>query len=331
MGAAVLYHHPSSLEHDTGPHPEQPARIPAVLGELERRGWAGLEPRLSPQVERAALEAIHPAGYVDSIERFCAAGGGALDVDTVASPGSFDAALHAAGGAVALVDALLGGEARTGVSVHRPPGHHAENERAMGFCLFNNVAVAAQRARDAHGAQRVAIVDFDVHHGNGTNDIFHSRDDVFFASLHEWPLYPGTGPASDSGSGAGVGFTLNLPVPGGSGDEVFCSLVEHVVAPRLRELEPALVLISAGFDAHAEDPLATCRVSDEGYAVMTGSLRRAAEACSAPVGVVLEGGYALGALARGFAAVAEVVTAATAPAAPALAVHPLAEQALAAR
>src|SRR5205085_1529038 len=165
--------------------------------------------------------------------------------------------LHAAGGAVRLVDMLLDGAVPTGFSVHRPPGHHATRDRAMGFCLFNNVAVATQHALDRRGLERVLVFDWDVHHGNGTNDIFHASDQVLFISIHQSPLYPGTGPARDAGSGAGEGFTVNLPVPPGSGDALYQSLVEHVVRPLAAAFEPQLILISAGYDAHREDPLAS--------------------------------------------------------------------------
>jgi acetoin utilization deacetylase AcuC-like enzyme len=323
---AVLFHHPSSLEHDTGGHPEQPARITAIERALDERDWLGWERRLSPAASYELLGGVHPRAYVEAIERFCAAGGGMLDLDTVASARSFVAAAHAAGGAAALVDALLGGEAPVGASLHRPPGHHAEAARAMGFCLFNNVAVAARRARDAHGVQRVAILDWDVHHGNGTNDIFHADPSVLFLSIHQSPLYPGTGAASDTGSGAGEGFTINLPVPGGSGDEVFCSLVEHVVLPVLREYAPGLVLVSAGFDAHADDPLAGCRVTDEGFAAMAASMRRVADELEVPLGIVLEGGYALAALSRSLVATLEAA-AEPAPPAPDVPPDPLAEAA----
>jgi acetoin utilization deacetylase AcuC-like enzyme len=306
----LLFHHASSLEHDTGGHPEQPARITAIERALAERDWLGWERRQSPAAGTEVLGTVHPADYVASIERFCAAGGGMLDLDTVASEGSFEAAAHAAGGAAALVDALLGGEAGEGAALHRPPGHHAEPARAMGFCLFNNVAVAARRARAAHGVERVAILDWDVHHGNGTNDIFHADPGVLFVSIHQWPLYPGTGSASDAGSGPGEGLTVNLPVPGGSGDDVFCSLVDHVVAPIVREYDPGLLLVSAGFDAHREDPLAGCEVTEDGYAAMAASMRRLAGELAVPLGIVLEGGYALGALSRStvatLAAVSEV-------------------------
>jgi acetoin utilization deacetylase AcuC-like enzyme len=324
---SVVFTHESSLRHDTGAHPEQPARISAITRALDDRGWLGWERRDSPAASQELLTAIHPREHVEAIEHFCAAGGGMIDMDTVASPGSFEAACHAAGGAAALVDALLGGEARAGASLHRPPGHHAEKHRAMGFCLFNNVAVAARRARDEHGTERVLVLDWDVHHGNGTNDIFHGDRDVLFVSIHQSPLYPGSGAASDVGRGEGEGFTVNLPVPGGSGDEEFCSLVEHVVAPLARAYEPGLLLVSAGFDAHAEDPLAGCSVTDAGYGGMAASMRALAGALDVPLGIVLEGGYALGALSRSVVATLEAVGDGGAGA-PDVPLHPLSEAAL---
>src|SRR5438270_7662877 len=229
--ASVFLAHPSSLEHDTGAHPEQAARITAIERELEERAWLGFERASSPPVERSVLTAVHPETYVSAIEQLAESGGGALDLDTVASAGSFIAALHAAGGAVRMVELLLDREAAYGFSAHRPPGHHATRTRAMGFCLFNSMAVAAQYALDRRGLERVMVLDWDVHHGNGTNDTFHSSDQVLFMSVHQSPLYPGTGPASDSGSGAGQGYTVNVPVPAGTDDLVYRSLVEHVSVP----------------------------------------------------------------------------------------------------
>jgi acetoin utilization deacetylase AcuC-like enzyme len=304
---AVFLRHPSSLEHETGGHPEQPARIVAIEHELEERGWLGFERLLSPAADRAALSAVHPERYVAAIERFCEAGGGNLDLDTVTSAGSFEAALHSAGGAVRMVDLLLGGEAGVGFSCHRPPGHHATVSRAMGFCLFNNVAIAATHALERGSVSRVMIVDWDVHHGNGTNDIFHSSDRVLFISIHQAPLYPGTGPASDVGTGPGEGYTVNLPVAPGAGDDEYRSLIEHVAVPLARAFAPQLLLISAGYDAHREDPLAECHVTEAGFAAMTRSLRAVAAELSIPLGAVLEGGYALGALARSVAATMEVL------------------------
>jgi acetoin utilization deacetylase AcuC-like enzyme len=305
--ASVFLEHPSSLEHDTGGHPEQPARIVAIQRELEQRGWLGFERVSSPAVERELLTAVHPEPYVQSIERLSAGGGGALDLDTVASAGSFDAALHAAGGAVRMVELLLDGEAERGFSAHRPPGHHAIPTRAMGFCLFNNAAVAARFALDVRGLERVMIFDWDVHHGNGTNDIFHSSPEVLFVSIHQWPLYPGSGSASDVGEGEGEGFTVNLPVPAGTGDDAYLSLVDGVVAPLARDYRPELVLISAGYDAHRDDPLADCMLTEDGFSAMTHAIRRVADAAGAPLGCVLEGGYALGALGRSVAATMEAL------------------------
>ena len=328
MPGLVLLRHPSSLEHDTGAHPESPRRIEAIEHALRERDWLGWDMRLSPAASRAAIEAVHPARHVDRIEALSARGGGMIDMDTTVSAGSFQAALHAAGGAVAMVQALLGAEgAPAAASLHRPPGHHATADRAMGFCLFNNVAIAAQHALDSCGAQRVLILDWDVHHGNGTNDIFGARDDVLFCSIHQSPLYPGSGPASDVGHGPGQGYTVNLPVPGGSGDAVFCSLVEHVVRPLARAYEPGLVLISAGYDAHADDPLAGCVLSDAGYGAMSAAVRAMAGELGVPLGIVLEGGYDLGALARGVAITLETVGAGPVPSRPETLLHPLAAQA----
>jgi acetoin utilization deacetylase AcuC-like enzyme len=316
--------HASSLAHDIPGHPERPERIRALEDEMARHGWFGASLVDAPEVAREQLLAVHPESYVARIEEVCANGGGYLDPDTAAVPSTWEAAVRAAGGAVALVDALLGGSASTGVSALRPPGHHAEPERAMGFCFFGNAAVAAERARSAHGVTRVLILDWDVHHGNGTEAIFASDPGVLFASIHQSPLYPGTGPASFVGTGAGEGFTVNMPVPGGSGDATYVSLVEHVVAPLVRAWEPGLVLVSAGFDAHRDDPLATCQVTEAGFAAMTASVRRAAAAVGAPVGLVLEGGYDLGALARSMAALMPVLIGESVPDAPAVERHPLA-------
>jgi acetoin utilization deacetylase AcuC-like enzyme len=328
MPAPVVFHHPSSLEHDTGGHPENARRIVAIRQALEQRDWLGWDVRLSSQAARAAVAAVHPERLIARIEALCERGGGMIDMDTIVSEGSFQAALHAAGGCVAMVDALLDGAAgcAAGASLHRPPGHHAEPSRAMGFCLFDSVAIGAQHAIDAHGARRVMIFDWDVHHGNGTNAIFHGRDDVLFCSIHQSPLYPGTGPATDVGSGAGEGFTVNMPVPALSGDDVFLSHAAHVVAPLARAYEPDLLLVSAGFDAHADDPLASCVVTDAGFAGMAALLRRCAEGLGIPLGIVLEGGYDLAALSRSVVATLEVVGAAEPVPAPDVAMHALALQ-----
>ena len=336
MAAAVLFRHPSSLEHDTGAHPENARRIVAIERALDERDWLGWDVRLSPAATREQIARVHPPQHVDRIESLCRRGGGMIDMETLVSPGSFEAALHAAGGAVAVVDALLGageGEGEGGgdrdpvrcaASLHRPPGHHAEPAQAMGFCLLGNVAIGAAHAIEAHGARRVLIFDWDVHHGNGTNAIFRERDDVLFCSIHQSPLYPGTGPASDVGRGAGAGFSVNMPVPGGSGDAVFLSHVEHVVRPLARSFAPDLLLVSAGYDAHADDPLAGCRVTDAGFAAMAALIRATADELDIPLGLVLEGGYELAALSRSVVATLGALGAEQAPAAPAVDVDPLA-------
>jgi acetoin utilization deacetylase AcuC-like enzyme len=324
MRRSIWLRHDAGLSHDVPGHPERPARIRALEAEMSANDWFGCSVLEAPRASRESLLAVHPASHVEFVEELCASGGGAVDADTYAVPGTFEASLRAAGGAVALVDALLSGEAAFGVSALRPPGHHAERERAMGFCFFNNVAVAARHA----GLERVLIVDWDVHHGNGTNDIFHADPSVLFLSIHEWPLYPGTGPASDVGSGDGEGYTVNLPVPGGSGDLAYRSLIEHVAGGLIAAWEPQLVLVSAGFDAHRDDPLASCRVSEAGFAAMAASLRRSSDAVGAPLGLVLEGGYDLGALAHSMAALMPVLVDEATPSASAVELHPLASAAL---
>ena len=311
--------------HAVPGHPERPERIVALEAALARHDHFGWERAQVPEATREQLERVHPDVYVDLIAALCAGGGGAIDGDTFAMPGTFGAACRAAGGAVAAVDALMAG-APAAFSATRPPGHHAEAARAMGFCFFNSVAVAARHAQAVHGVERVLVLDWDVHHGNGTNDIFSADPDVLFVSIHESPLYPGTGPASDVGTGAGRGKTVNLPVPAGTGDHGYASLVEHVVAPLAREHAPGLVLVSAGFDAHHADPLARCEVTEAGYVAMTRTLRGVCDELDAPLGLVLEGGYAVEALASSVTALLPVLTepAPEAVAGEALPVHPLA-------
>jgi acetoin utilization deacetylase AcuC-like enzyme len=274
----------------------------AIEAELRRRDWLGYERREAPRATLDQLLAVHPREHVDAV-RETSARAGAFDLDTPTSHGSWEAALRAAGGACALTDSLLSEGQRFGFSALRPPGHHAERARAMGFCLFASVAIAARHALDALGAQRVLVVDWDVHHGNGTNAIFHESREVLFASIHQYPFYPGTGPLSDSGTGEGEGYSINLPVPGGSGEEVFCALVEHVVLPAARAYDPDVVLISAGFDAHRDDPVGGCRLETSSFAELTRQLLT----LDKPVGCVLEGGYDLDGLATSTAATMEAL------------------------
>ena len=303
MPPGLYFRHESSLDHDTGGgHPENRARIPAIENELESRGWLGWERRTAPEAELEQLTRVHPLEHVEHIRSVAERGGGWFDADTLAGPGSYAAALHAAGGACALVDVLMAREAPAAFCGLRPPGHHCETARPMGFCLFNNVAVAAQHALDAYAVERVAVFDWDVHHGNGTNDIFHASREVLYASIHQSPLYPGSGPLSDVGHGDGEGFTVNLPVPPGAGEDVWLALVEHVVAPVVRAFEPGVILVSAGFDAHRDDPLAECRLETASFAKMADWVRALARELGVPFGALLEGGYDLEALAASVAA-----------------------------
>jgi acetoin utilization deacetylase AcuC-like enzyme len=293
----IYVSHPSSHSHDTGPHPENAGRLVAIEAALEAEAWLGLDRLEAPRASREQLTRVHTAEHVDAIEEFCARGGGMIDLDTVAGPGSYEAALHAAGGAAAAAERLLAGESDFAFAALRPPGHHAEPAAAMGFCLFNNAAIAAAHSLHACGAERVLILDWDVHHGNGTEAIFAASADVLYASIHQWPLYPGTGAADYRGEGAGEGYTLNLPVPPGSGSEEFLALVEHVVVPAGRELDPGLIVLSAGYDAHRDDPLASCTVETTAYGEMAAAVRALGAETSAPVLACLEGGYSPRALA----------------------------------
>jgi acetoin utilization deacetylase AcuC-like enzyme len=304
--SGLFVSHPSSYEHDTGGHPENAGRLRAIKRALDGAGWPGLERAEAPAVEREQLLRVHSAAHVDAIEELCARGGGMVDMDTLASERSFDAALHAAGGPLWAVERLLGGDARFAFCALRPPGHHAEASRAMGFCLFNNVAVAAAHALEL-GAKRVLVLDWDVHHGNGTEAIFAGSDRVVYASLHQWPLYPGTGAADFRGEGVGEGYTVNLPVPPGAGPDEFLSLVQNVVVPIALEFEPGLHAISAGYDAHRDDPLADCALDAGAFADMAATMRDLAAELDVPILVCLEGGYDLEALGDSVVATVEAL------------------------
>jgi acetoin utilization deacetylase AcuC-like enzyme len=296
----------SSLEHDPleamPGHPEQPERLRAIERRLAAEDWLRWERRPSPAASSAELELAHTARQVAAIRELSEAGGGAIDSETWDGPSSYRAAAHGAGGAAALARALLAGEARTGFSIARPPGHHAEPELAMGFCLFNSIAVAAALAVAELGASRVLILDWDVHHGNGTEAIFRDRDDVLLVSIQQEGIWPGTGSARDVGTGRGEGFTVNIPVPQGSGHDVFLSLIDRVVAPLAGEFGPDLILISAGYDAHRDDPLAGLALTTEDFGLMAIATRELGARIEAPVGAVLEGGYSPPALADSVAA-----------------------------
>jgi len=297
----LLFSHQSCLDHDPGAyHPESPARLHAVLAALAAPEFSRLQRREAPAAAIDDLARVHPQRFV---ERLLAAvpreGHVAIDADTVMSPASGSASLHAAGAVVAAVDAVVAGEADNAFCAVRPPGHHAEPTRAMGFCLFNNVAVGALRAREVHGLERVAVIDFDVHHGNGTQARFADDASLFYGSTHQFPLYPGTGAASETG----IGNIVNVPLPPMSGSRQFRLGMTRELLPALDAFRPKMLLISAGFDAHRSDPLAQLMLEEADYTWITERLIEIARRHAAGrVVSTLEGGYDLAALGTSAAA-----------------------------
>jgi acetoin utilization deacetylase AcuC-like enzyme len=297
----LLFTHDACLNHDPGRHhPESPARLRAILAALAGTKFETLGRREAPRAATVDIARVHPGNFVDRLLALVPQSGyAAIDADTVLSPGSGEAALRAAGAVVAAVDAVVAGEAKNAFCAVRPPGHHAEPTHAMGFCLFNNVAIGAQHARAIHGLRRVAVVDFDVHHGNGTQAAFESDPQLFYASTHQMPLYPGTGAASERG----VGNILNVPLAPMSGSREFRLAYTAQILPALEEFRPELILVSAGFDAHRSDPLAQIMLVEADYAWVTDQLVAiAARHAGGRLVSTLEGGYDLGALAASAAA-----------------------------
>jgi acetoin utilization deacetylase AcuC-like enzyme len=293
---------PRCLEHRAPRgYPERPERLTGIVEHLRRRGWPfAAPPAVSQEAAREAVLALHDEGYVGRLQRAVERGDSLIDsADNPLSPGTWEASWAAVETVLAAADWVAGGADRTAFAGVRPPGHHAEQATAMGFCFFNNVAVAAEHLRRRHGAERVAIFDFDVHHGNGTQHLFEARADVLYASTHQYPFYPGTGAAGETGLGAGEGATLNVPLAAGTGDEEYGAAVEARILPALRRFAPDVLLLSAGFDAWRGDPLGGMQVTEEGFRGWGDRLRAlAAEVCGGRVLAVLEGGYDLGALPR---------------------------------
>ncbi len=294
--STLLVTHPAFLAHDAGDHhPERPARLEAVLKELDREEFSALQRRDAPLATVEQIARAHPAAFVEAmLAAMPKAGHIAFDADTVCSAGSKEAVLRACGALVAAVDAVASGEARNAFCAVRPPGHHAEPMQPMGFCIFNNIAVGALHARAAHALGRIAVMDFDVHHGNGTQAMFERDKSLFFASTHQSPLYPGTGARSERG----VGNIVNAPLPPDAGSAEFRAAMEGEVLPALRAFKPDFLLVSAGFDAHRADPLANLNLEDADYRWATEKLLEVAkECCGGRLVSTLEGGYDLGALA----------------------------------
>jgi len=303
----ALITHPACIEHDMGMgHPECPDRLRAVMAAFEQERFAMLERHEAPMVDLKVVKKVHPAFYVeDLLERVPAEGLVRIDPDTAMCPETGEAMQRAAGGMCLAVDLVMGGSARNAFCAVRPPGHHAEPSQAMGFCFFNNVAVGAIHARDAHGIERIAIVDFDVHHGNGSQSFVDRYRDFFFASSHQSPAYPGTGAERERGMHDNI---VNCELAPGAGTQEFRLAWEERILPRLRKFEPELIIISAGFDAHARDPLCQLRLSTEDFAWVTEEIVKIAnDCCSGRIVSSMEGGYDLEALAASAAAHVKVL------------------------
>jgi acetoin utilization deacetylase AcuC-like enzyme len=297
----------SCLEHDPGVrHPENPDRLRAIREALD--GDDGVEYVDAESATVDAASRVHTDGYLQEIQAFIEAGGGNWDPDTIATETTWEAALASAGLAIWAAETALdaGGGHEIPFSLGRPPGHHATEDDAMGFCFLNNSAIAAAHALETRSLDRVAILDWDVHHGNGTQDIFYERGDVYYVSLHEHGLYPGTGDVTELGDGAGEGTTLNIPLPPGSDDADYLAAMDELVRPGIVEFDPDLLLVSAGFDAHLHDPISRMHVTTPGYRLLAERTEAIAEAVEAGLGFVLEGGYGLDTLAEGVGAVNDV-------------------------
>jgi acetoin utilization deacetylase AcuC-like enzyme len=300
---------PIYLKHDTGQHPENSNRLLAIMRYLERTGpWQQL---VSVKAEAATVEElslVHEKRYISEVQELAEKGGGQLDPDTVVSVDSYKAAVYAAGGVIKATDVVMKGDMDSVFALVRPPGHHAIAGRGMGFCLFNNVAVAAEYALHTYKLERIAIIDFDVHHGNGTQEAFYSNPAVLYISTHQSPHYPGTGRMDETGEAAATGTTLNIPLPAGCGDVQYKEVFEQVIAPVVRRFKPRLIMVSAGYDGHWSDGLAGMQLSITGFAQIVEIIKQMAEEmCGGRIVLSLEGGYNLTALSASVRATFEVL------------------------
>jgi len=300
---------PIYLQHDTGGHVENVKRLEAIISHLEQ---TGLKQQLTHIKPRAAtieeLSLVHHKQYISHIQDAAQRGGGWLDADTVMSPDSYEAALYSAGGVLRATEAVMDGEVGSAFALVRPPGHHATSQRAMGFCLFNNVAIATKYALAKYKLERILIIDFDVHHGNGTQAAFYDNPQVLYTSTHEYPFYPGTGGIDETGVGEAKGTTVNIPLPAGCGDAEYLSVFEQIIVPAANHFNPRLILVSAGYDTHWADGLALMQVSVTGFAQMVRIIKELAdELCDGRLVFTLEGGYNLAALAASVKATFDVL------------------------
>ena len=309
-----LITHPDYIKHDPGQgHPERPERLHAIAARLEESGLQEYLVQVTPEpVELDVLERVHRREYIDRVKMLATEGGGLLDPDTVVSSSSYEVARLSASGAVAAASAVVSKQHCAAFAVVRPPGHHALPDRGMGFCLFNNVAIAAAAVREQFGHSRIGIVDWDVHHGNGTQEIFYRDRSVLFISTHQEFWYPGTGAIEETGERDGEGFTINIPLPAGTGDEGYRLVFEEIVVPVLHAFAPQLVLISAGYDAHFDDPLGGMVLTAAGFRTLAQVLVDAANQHQAGLAAVLEGGYSLPHLGHSVVATLEAFTGRTA-------------------
>ena len=294
----VFYYPDGHQAHFERGHPERPERVERLRQAFQEAGWWEIYPHLeATPVPIEVLRSVHTPAYLEALKEACSQGAH-LDMDTYTTPASWQLALNAAGGAIGVASTVWQGQAWRGFALTRPPGHHATIDQGMGFCLLNNIALAAEYLIQQKGARRLAIVDLDLHHGNGTQDIFWRRGDVFYISTHQWPHYPGTGAVDETGSGPGKGFTANFPLPPFSGDQAFTSITQGLILPLLERFDPQMILVSFGFDTHWRDPLGSLIFSAAGYGNLIASLVDFAEThCEGKIALILEGGYDLDAAA----------------------------------